>query len=48
MCNSIYAWYNPHSPLKPKQLSQMMFDLLLAGICGIWKKSTPCQVELSQ
>ncbi len=39
MCNSIYAWYNPHSPLNPKQLSQMMFDLLLDGICGIWKKS---------
>ena len=48
MCNSIYAWYNPHSPLKPKQLSQMMFDLLLDGICGIWKKSTGYRVEASE
>lgn len=35
MCNSIYAWYDPHSAVRPNQLSQMMFDLLIDGIRGI-------------
>lgn len=35
MCNSIYAWYDPHSAVPPNQLSQMMFDLLIDGIRGI-------------
>ena len=37
MCNSIYAWYDPHSAVRPNQLSQMMFDLLIDGIRGIAK-----------
>ncbi|MGD0230684.1 MAG: TetR/AcrR family transcriptional regulator [Syntrophorhabdales bacterium] len=48
MCNSIYAWYNPHSRVNPKQLSQMMFDLLLDGICGISKNSANYQAKLSE
>lgn len=35
MCNSIYAWYDPHSAVRPNQLSKMMFDLLIDGIRGI-------------
>jgi DNA-binding transcriptional regulator YbjK len=37
MCNSIYA-YNPENPVSPKQMSQMIFDLLVDGVCGIQKK----------
>jgi hypothetical protein len=40
MCNSIYAWYNPISPVSPKQLSQIIFDILTDGVCGIQKKPT--------
>ncbi|HVN98249.1 MAG TPA: TetR/AcrR family transcriptional regulator [Syntrophorhabdaceae bacterium] len=38
MCNSIYSWYNPKSPVSPEQLSQMVFDVLIDGFCGIQKK----------
>ncbi len=39
VCNSIYAWYDPHSSVGPSQLSDMMFDILIDGIRGIAKKS---------
>jgi AcrR family transcriptional regulator len=39
MCNSIYA-YNPENPVSPKQMSQMIFDILVDGICGIQKKNS--------
>lgn len=38
MCNSIYAWYNPKRTVSAEQLSQIMFDFLIDGICGIRKK----------
>lgn len=38
MCNSIYA-YNPENPVSPKQMSQMIFDILVDGVCGIQKKN---------
>ncbi len=37
MCNSIYAWYNPKSPIGPEQLSQIIFDMLTDGVCGLQK-----------
>jgi TetR/AcrR family transcriptional regulator, cholesterol catabolism regulator len=39
MCNSIYA-YNPENPVSPKQMSQMIFDILVDGVCGIQKKNS--------
>lgn len=39
MCNSIYAWYNPKSPISPEQLSQIIFDMLTDGVCGLQKGS---------
>jgi TetR/AcrR family transcriptional regulator, cholesterol catabolism regulator len=47
MCNSIYAWYDPHSAVRPNQLSQMMFDLLIDGIRGI-AKMADYQASLSK
>lgn len=44
MCNSIYAWYNPKSPVATQQLSHMMFDILMEGITGIQKKTAPARV----
>jgi hypothetical protein len=38
MCNSIYA-YNPENPVSPKQMSQLIFDILVDGVCGIQKKN---------
>jgi len=38
ICNSIYA-YNPENPVSPKQMSQMIFDILVDGVCGIQKKN---------
>jgi TetR/AcrR family transcriptional regulator, cholesterol catabolism regulator len=40
MCNSIYSWYNPKSPISPEHLSQMVFDILIDGFCGIQKKNS--------
>lgn len=37
MCNSIYAWYNPKSLISPEQLSQIIFDMLTDGVCGLQK-----------
>lgn len=37
MCNSIYA-YNPENPVSPKEMSQMIYDILVDGVCGIQKK----------
>lgn len=37
MCNSIYA-YNPDNPVSPEQMSQMIFDILTDGVCGMQKK----------
>lgn len=37
MCNSIYA-YNPENPVSPKKMSQMIYDILIDGVCGIQKK----------
>jgi TetR/AcrR family transcriptional regulator, cholesterol catabolism regulator len=39
MCNSIYA-YNPENPVSPKQMSQMIFSILVNGVCGIQNKIT--------
>jgi TetR/AcrR family transcriptional regulator, cholesterol catabolism regulator len=39
MCNSIYA-YNPENPVSPKEMSQMIFDILVDGVCGIQKKNS--------
>jgi TetR/AcrR family transcriptional regulator, cholesterol catabolism regulator len=39
MCNSIYA-YNPENPVSPKQMSQLIFDILVDGVCGIQKKNS--------
>jgi len=39
MCNSIYA-YNPENPVSPKQMSQMIFDILVDGVCGIQRKNS--------
>lgn len=36
MCNSIYA-YNPENPVSPKQMSQMIYDILVDGVYGIQK-----------
>ncbi|OPY66916.1 MAG: HTH-type transcriptional repressor KstR2 [Syntrophorhabdus sp. PtaU1.Bin050] len=47
MCNSIYAWYDPHSAVGPSQLSDMMFNLLIDGIRGIAKKLPDCQTDSS-
>ena len=40
MCNSIYSWYNPKSRVSPEHLSQMVFDILIDGFCGIQKKNS--------
>ncbi len=37
MCNSIYA-YNPENPVSTKEMSQMIYDILVDGVCGIQKK----------
>ncbi len=37
MCNSIYA-YNPENPVSSKEMSQMIYDILVDGVCGIQKK----------
>ena len=39
MCNSIYN-YNPENPVSPKQMSQMIFNILVDGVCGIQKKNS--------
>lgn len=38
MCNSIYAWYNPKNPVSPRQLSQIIFDILTDGFSGYQKR----------
>ena len=37
MCNSIYAWYNPKSTIKPGELSEIIFKMLTAGILELPK-----------
>jgi TetR/AcrR family transcriptional regulator, cholesterol catabolism regulator len=40
MCNSIYAWYNPKSSIRPEQLSKIIFDVVIDGVRGFGKKDT--------
>jgi TetR/AcrR family transcriptional regulator, cholesterol catabolism regulator len=39
MCNSIYSWYNPTSPITPEQLSEIIFNILTDGVCGLQQKN---------
>ncbi len=39
MCNSIYSWYNPTSPITPEKLSEIIFYILTDGVCGIQQKN---------
>ncbi|MBN2401472.1 MAG: TetR family transcriptional regulator [Spirochaetes bacterium] len=39
MCNSIYSWYNPKSPITPEQLSEIIFNILTDGVCGLQQKN---------
>lgn len=39
MCNSIYSWYNPQSPISPEQLSDIIFNILTEGVCGLQQKN---------
>jgi len=40
MCNSIYAWYNPKSAIKPEDLSQTIFKILTEGVTGFQSKGS--------
>jgi AcrR family transcriptional regulator len=37
MCNSIYAWYNPKCTIKPRELSEIIFKMLTAGVLELPK-----------
>ncbi|MGD0232339.1 MAG: TetR/AcrR family transcriptional regulator [Syntrophorhabdales bacterium] len=38
MCNSIYAWYNPKSTIKPDHLSEIIFKIITEGVPGFQKE----------
>jgi TetR/AcrR family transcriptional regulator, cholesterol catabolism regulator len=40
MCNSIYSWYDPRSPISPEQLSDIFFNILANGVCGLQQKNS--------
>ena len=37
MCNWIYAWYDPKGPIRPEELSEMIFNIFVGGF---WAKHT--------
>jgi len=39
MCNWIYSWYDPKGPIKPEQLSRVIFDIFSSGVSGLRRKS---------
>jgi AcrR family transcriptional regulator len=39
MCNWIYAWYDPKGPIRPLQLSQIIFDIFSSGVSGLRRRS---------
>ncbi|MDW8002583.1 MAG: TetR/AcrR family transcriptional regulator [Deltaproteobacteria bacterium] len=39
MMNWIYKWYDPKGPLKPEELSAIVFNLFMNGLKGIRKSS---------
>jgi AcrR family transcriptional regulator len=39
MCNWIYSWYDPKGPIKPEQLSGIIFDIFSSGVSGLRRKS---------
>lgn len=34
MMNWIYSWYDPRKPLKPKELSSLIFEIFVRGVSG--------------
>ena len=39
MCNWIYSWYDPKGPIKPEQLSGIIFDIFSSGVSGLRRKA---------
>jgi AcrR family transcriptional regulator len=39
MMNWIYSWYDPRKPLKPKELSSLIFEIFVKGVEGFERRT---------